>query len=61
MKVVKMELALFGKNGRAGIVKDIGDIKSDMKVIKSWTGFAKPLLIAVITGAVFFLLMKIPL
>lgn len=59
-KVAKLELALFGENGRGGIVKDISDIKSDMKIIKSWTGFSKPLFVAIITGVVFFLLTHIP-
>lgn len=30
----KLELALFGKDGRGGMVKDIGDIRSDQRIIK---------------------------
>lgn len=32
----KVELALFGADGRGGIVKDIGDIKGSVKVIERW-------------------------
>jgi len=27
-------MALFGEDGRGGVVKDIGDIKSDQRIIK---------------------------
>lgn len=30
----KVDLALFGSDGRGGIVKDIGDIKGSIKVIE---------------------------
>lgn len=31
----KVDLALFGSDGRGGIVKDIGDIKSSIKTIEN--------------------------
>lgn len=30
----KLNLALFGKDGRGGMVKDMGDIRSDQRAIK---------------------------
>jgi len=30
----KIDAALWGFDGRGGIVKDIGDIKSDLKIVK---------------------------
>jgi len=59
-RVGKMELALFGEDGRGGIVSDISDIKADMRVIKSWSGFTKPLFVAIVTASIICLLTRIP-
>ena len=34
LKHAKIDMALFGEDGRGGVVKDIGDIKSDQRIIK---------------------------
>lgn len=36
VRFAKVELALFGVNGRGGIVKDIADIKAALKSVEDW-------------------------
>lgn len=36
LKHAKIDLALFGPDGRAGIVKDIADISSSLKSVEEW-------------------------
>jgi len=60
LRVDKMELALFGKDGRGGVVSDISEIKSDIKVIKSWSSFTKPLFVAIVTASIIYILTRIP-
>lgn len=43
-RVDKLELALFGKDGRGGMVQDISQIKSA-------TGFLKSILVPIVTAA----------
>ena len=35
LKHAKIDLALFGRDGRGGIVKDVSDIRSDQRIIKN--------------------------
>ena len=49
--VEKINLALWGKDGRGGIVKDIADIKSQLKVYSGVVRqLAVPILVAVIVA-----------
>ena len=43
----KVELALFGKDGRGGIVADLADIKSKLSVVRQ---FLLPLAVAVFSA-----------
>jgi fructose-specific phosphotransferase system IIC component len=58
----KFDLALFGEDGRNGIVKDITDIKSDIAIIKSATGVLRqilvPILSSLITAGIMYLILK---
>lgn len=58
----KFDLALFGEDGRAGMVKDIADIRSDLAIIKSATGLMRqilvPILSSLITAGVMYLILR---
>lgn len=58
----KFDLALFGEDGRNGIVKDITDIKSDIAIIKSATGLMRqifvPILSSLITAGIMYVILR---
>jgi fructose-specific phosphotransferase system IIC component len=58
----KFDLALFGEDGRNGIVKDITDVKSDIAIIKSATGLLRqiltPVLASLITAGIMYLILR---
>lgn len=45
----KIELALFGENGRGGMVKDVNDIKANLGIVRT---LGVPILIAVVTAVI---------
>ena len=51
-----LKLAMFGKNGRGGLVKDIADIKSAMH---SWISFIKPIAVGVFTGVIVYIIASV--
>ncbi len=58
-KIDRIDFALLGEDGtglNGGIVKAITDLQKKSKVSASWTNFAKPIAIGVVTSIVTFLL-----
>ena len=58
-KIDKIELAMFGENGRAGMVKDIAEIKKDlataMGIVRS---VLLPVALPLIVGVIMYLVGK---
>lgn len=49
----KVELALFGEDGRGGIVKDIQDIKTKLEAYSSvFRQFGVPVIVAILTAVI---------
>ena len=52
----RIELALFGKDGRGGMVKDVGDIKSDLRAA---TGIVRTVIIPIVVPIIVAVLISV--